>query len=64
MKVNGEQLSVTESLTVRALLEQQNYPLTRIAVEVNGDIVPKAQYDTFALHDEDTVEIVCFVGGG
>lgn len=64
MKLNGKQLSAVYPLTVRELLEQQNYPLTRIAVEVNGAIVPKAQYDTFALHDEDTVEVVCFVGGG
>lgn len=64
MKVNGNAVSATEGMTVRALLEQEGYPLTRIAVEVNGAIVPKAQYDTFALHDADTVEIVCFVGGG
>lgn len=62
MKVNGKE--VPQASTVRALLEQEGYPLTRIAVEVNGAIVPKAQYDTFALHDADTVEIVCFVGGG
>ena len=54
MKVNGNTVSATEGMTVR----------TRIAVEVNGAIVPKAQYDTFALHDADAVEIVCFVGGG
>lgn len=64
MKVNGKPLQAEDGLTVRALLEQQSYPLTRIAVEVNGEIVPRAQYDMFALHEADTVEIVCFVGGG
>lgn len=64
MNVNGDSISASFPLTVRELLEQQHYPLTRIAVEVNNAIVPKAQYDTFALHEEDTVEIVCFVGGG
>ncbi|HIV67767.1 MAG TPA: sulfur carrier protein ThiS [Candidatus Butyricicoccus stercorigallinarum] len=64
MKVNGKPLQAEDGLTVRALLEQQGYPLTRIAVEVNGEIVPRAQYDMFALHEADTVEIVCFVGGG
>ena len=59
MKVNGNTVSATEGMTVRTLLEQEGYP-----VEVNGAIVPKAQYDTFALHDADAVEIVCFVGGG
>ncbi|MGM9629955.1 sulfur carrier protein ThiS [Butyricicoccus sp.] len=64
MKVNGNTVPAEEGMTVCTLLEQQGYPATRIAVEVNGEIVPKAQYDTFALHDADTVEIVCFVGGG
>ena len=64
MKVNGNAVSATKGMTFRALLEQEGYPLTRIAVEVNGAIVPKAQYDTFALHNADAVEIVCFVGGG
>ena len=64
MKVNRPAVSASEGMTVRALLEQEGDPLTRIAVEVNGAIVPKAQYDTFALYDADAVEIVCFVGGG
>ena len=36
----------------------------RIAVEINGHIVPKSKYDTTVLNDGDTVEIVGFVGGG
>ncbi|MCD8119618.1 MAG: sulfur carrier protein ThiS [Lachnospiraceae bacterium] len=64
MRVNDEQISVADSLTVLELLRQKEYPLTRIAVEVNGQIVPKAEYETYRLHDEDAVEIVCFVGGG
>lgn len=64
MKVNGEQIRVEEPLTVKTLLERQNYSASRIAVEVNGEIVPKAQYETFLLADADTIEIVCFVGGG
>ena len=64
MKVNDEQISVDGTMTVLDLLQMKGYPLTRIAVEVNGQIVPKAKYETYALRDEDTVEIVCFVGGG
>lgn len=64
MKVNGEAVAAADGITVRALLDQLGYPAGRIAVEVNGAIVSKAEHDTFALHDTDTVEIVCFVGGG
>ena len=35
-----------------------------VAVERNGDIIPKAQYDTAVFEDGDTVEVVSFVGGG
>lgn len=41
MKVNGNTVPATEGMTVHTLLEQQGYPLTRIAVEVNGTIVRK-----------------------
>lgn len=64
MRVNDEQISVDGVMTVSELLRLKDYPLTRIAIEVNGQIVPKAKYETYELHDEDTVEIVCFVGGG
>ena len=64
MKVNGESIPASEGLTVSKLLEQKGYQVNRIAVEVNRDIVPKAQYDTYALHEDDVIEIVCFKGGG
>ena len=64
MKVNGESIPAAEGLTVSKLLEQRGYQVSRIAVEVNRDIVPKAQYDTHVLHNDDVVEIVCFMGGG
>lgn len=64
MKVNGEQIMMDAPITVKELLERQNYPASKVAVEVNEKIVPKAQYETFTLSDSDTVEIVCFVGGG
>lgn len=64
MKVNGKSIPAAEGLTVSKLLAQLNYPVNRIAVEVNRDIVSKTQYDTYLLHDDDVVEIVCFMGGG
>ena len=36
----------------------------RIAVERNGEIVFKSQYDDVVLQDEDSIEVVSFVGGG
>ena len=36
----------------------------RIAVEKNGEIVPKGEYSNVILSDSDTLEVVAFVGGG
>lgn len=45
-------------------LEQAGYASGRIAVEKNGDIVPRAQYGDTILQDGDVLEVVRFVGGG
>ena len=45
-------------------LEQNNYQIKRIAVEMNGDILPKYSYSDTMLKDGDRLEVVSFVGGG
>lgn len=50
--------------TVAEYLATTSYDPKRIAVERNGDIVPKAQYGETVLKDGDSVEVVSFVGGG
>lgn len=45
-------------------LAANNYNPARIAVEKNGEIVPKAQYQSTVLQAGDVLEIVSFVGGG
>ena len=45
-------------------LDENNYRRTYIAVEKNGEILPKSEYDTTYLNDGDKIEIVSFVGGG
>ena len=63
VKVNGESKDIAGK-TIAEYLSITNYDMKRIAVEHNGDIVPKAQYGQTALQDGDSIEIVSFVGGG
>ncbi len=63
VKINGEKLNIAGK-TVAEYLATTNYDTKRIAVERNGDIVPKAQYRNTLLCDGDNVEVVSFVGGG
>lgn len=63
VKINGEQLDAAGG-TLAAYLERAGYDKSRLAVERNGEIVPRAQYESTVLRDGDEVEIVSFVGGG
>ncbi|MGA7826442.1 MAG: sulfur carrier protein ThiS [Geobacteraceae bacterium] len=62
--VNGEQKEVVGPLTVLGLLEKLEIDLRRVAVELNLEILPKSEYTTTTLQDDDRIEIVQFVGGG
>jgi sulfur carrier protein len=62
--VNGERRAIAEGKTIADLLTELALAGRRVAVEVNRDIVPAADYASRALADGDTVEIVQFVGGG
>ena len=46
------------------MLDSLNYDRTKIAVELNEDIVPKQTYEETILKNGDVVEVVSFVGGG
>ena len=64
MRVNGKQVELKESFTLEKFLESNGYALTKVAVELNGKIVPRKKYVSAILQDTDVLEIVCFVGGG
>lgn len=61
--INGKD-EAADGMLLKDYLKQNGYPADRIAVECNEEIVPKSQYETWILRDQDVVEIVSFVGGG
>ena len=63
VKINGEEKNVMGK-TIGEYLTESGYDVKRVAVELNGDILPKAQYESTVLKGGDSVEIVSFVGGG
>ena len=64
MKVNGTQVPLQEEKTLLQYLQENQYDISKIAVERNGEIVPKREYECVFLQHEDQLEIVQFVGGG
>lgn len=64
MRVNGKQLELTSPVTIEELILSSGYDKERVAVELNGKIVPRTEYCDIILKNEDSLEIVGFVGGG
>ena len=62
INVNGKETENSKSLSV--LLENGGFRRDRIAVEINGEIIKKSDYDKPVLNDGDKIEVVSFVGGG
>jgi len=64
IRVNGEARLVREHATVSDLLAGLGHTGRRVAVERNGEIVPRSRHHDTALAADDRVEIVVAVGGG
>lgn len=62
--LNGAALALDGPTTIAALVDRQGLGERRVAVEVNGDIVPRGAHAAHALRDGDRVEIVHALGGG
>ena len=62
--LNGDSYPLDADTPLPALLERLNMRRGRVAVEINREIVPKANYDATIVRAGDQVEIINFVGGG
>ena len=62
--LNKDVQIIPDGISIDALLEHLNIEIKYIAVEVNETIVPKSEYDTLYLKENDNVEIINAVGGG
>ncbi|MGN0399295.1 MAG: sulfur carrier protein ThiS [Blautia sp.] len=64
LKINGTEREFVSGMTILSLLEQMNYKVERVAVECNGEIIPRKQLAETEVKDNDVLEVVSFVGGG
>ena len=62
--LNGETLTLDAVQTIAELLVARGLAGRRVAVEVNGEIVPRGRHDEHCLAEGDRVEIVHALGGG
>ena len=64
VRVNGESVDLTPGATVSVLLDQLALPADRVAVEMDREIVRRADWDATEIRAGAKFEIVHFVGGG
>jgi sulfur carrier protein len=64
VSVNGTTRQLPDSTGVAALMEEMGLTGKRIALERNGEIVPRSLFAAQQLADGDKLEIVVAVGGG
>lgn len=63
-KINGKDVSLPEGTTIENYVTLKGYNTSFIAVEHNGEIVKKTDYNKVIINPDDKLEIVTFVGGG
>jgi sulfur carrier protein len=64
ISINGAARQLHDSTHIAALIEELGLTGKRIALERNGEIVPRSSYTTQALAEGDKLEVVVAVGGG
>jgi len=62
--INGETREVSDRINLSRLLENLSLPATRIAVELNEQVVRRKDWETIKIGEADKIEIIHFVGGG
>lgn len=64
IRVNGQALEVPRGWRISDLLLDLGHAGRRVAVERNGEIIPRGAHEATPLVDQDRIEIVAAVGGG
>jgi len=65
IKVNGKDLLLDKGITVKELLDIQKVEMQDyVTVQINDELVDRADFDTLTVKEGDTVEFLYFMGGG
>ena len=64
MKVNGKDISLNDKKTISDLLKELKINENRVVVELNREIIVKEDFSKINFKEDDTVEVISFVGGG
>ena len=64
IKINGKIKTIIDKLTLYELINDLKIPITKVAIELNKEIINKKRIKKIKLENNDAIEIVHFIGGG
>jgi sulfur carrier protein len=64
IQLNGKKVEIQRSLSIKDLIKKYRLKENKIAIELNGTILPKDHYKNKKVKNNDKIEIVQFIGGG
>ena len=64
IQLNGDSYEINGGSNLNELLKKLKIEKSKVAIEVNGEIIQKDKYPNLILNEDDKVEIVHFIGGG
>jgi sulfur carrier protein len=64
IQVNGKPREIANGTSVAELLDKLGVKQPHVAVELNLEVVPRAEHAATALREGDRLEVVTLVGGG
>ena len=64
IQLNGDTYEINNGTSLNGLLNQLKIERNKVAIEVNGEIIERNNYQNLILNKNDKVEIVHFIGGG
>ena len=64
IQLNGKKVEIQRNLSIKDLIKKYRLKENKIAIELNGTILPKDHYKNKKIKNNDKIEIVQFIGGG
>ena len=64
IQLNGKKIVIKTKLSILDLLKKYKIPNNKVAIEYNGAIITKSNFNKKYLKNNDKIEVVHFIGGG